>query len=193
MNQPDTPAFRAENAHAPERFLAQLEVLFSAAQIEQRVRELAAELSEVYRSQNLVMVPILRGSIMFAADLLRYMTLYPEVEFINASSYGNALVSSGEVRLFWPPDLDLRGKDVLIVEDIVDSGTTLRHLADRVAAWDPATLRYISLLYKDRGGEGWPVDWFGFSIPDVFVVGYGLDYRQRFRNLPYIAKVNAKA
>ncbi len=167
-----------------------LAVLFTAEAIQARVQELAVEISQVYQGKDLVIVPILRGSVVFAVDLMRYLTVYPEVEFISASSYGNAMVSSGRVNIHMHEHLDLYSKDVLIVEDIVDTGRTLKHIAETVQAFHPTSLRYVSMLYKDLPDqEGWPVDWFGFHIPDIFVVGYGLDYQQRFRNLPYIAEL----
>ena len=190
---PVKPPAAALSTAAAEAFLEDVDVLFPAERIQQRVQELARAISLTYRDQPLVVVPILRGSLMFATDLLRYMSIYPEVEFINASSYGNATMSSGHVQLFWPPHMDLKGKNVLIVEDIVDSGRTLRHIAQECGALEPASMRYAALLYKDRGPDSWPVEWFGFAIPDVFVVGYGLDYRQRFRNLPYIGQIPSNA
>ena len=170
--------------------LENLKVLYSADTIQARVQELAAEVSQAYRGKDLVIVPILRGSVVFAADLMRHLTVYPAVEFISASSYGNALVSTGRVNIHMHENLDLHDRDVLIVEDIVDTGRTLKHIAETVQAFHPASIRYISMLYKDLPDEeGWPVDWFGFRIPNTFVVGYGLDYQQRFRNLPYIAEL----
>ncbi len=170
--------------------LTQLAVLFPSDVIQARVRELAGEVSRAYQDKDLVLVPVLRGSVIFAVDLMRYLTIYPAVEFISASSYGDAMVSSGRVNIHLHEHLDLYNKDVLIVEDIVDTGRTLKHIAETVQAFHPASLRYISMLYKDLPNEeGWPVDWFGFRIPDTFVVGYGLDYQQRLRNLPYIAEL----
>lgn len=151
---------------------------------------MGAAISEYYEGKDLVVVPLLRGSFMFAADLLRSLSIYPAVEFINASSYGNSRVSSGQVRFYWPPDLDLEGRNVLIVEDIVDSGNTLAEIVRQAQVLKPASMRYVTLLYKDRGPGSWPVDWYGFKIADEFVIGYGLDYRQQFRGLPYIAVLN---
>ncbi len=171
-------------------FMDNLRVLYSAEVIQARIQELAAEISRAYRERDLVLVPILRGSVVFAVDLMRHLTIYPEIEFISASSYGNAMVSSGRVNIHLHESLDLYNKHVLIVEDIVDTGRTLKHIAETVQAFHPASLRYVSMLYKDLPEEeGWPVDWYGFRIPNTFVVGYGLDYQQRFRNLPYIAEL----
>ncbi len=174
-------------------FLAGIKVLLTAQEIQTRIQEIGAEISHAYAGQALVVVPLLRGSFIFAADLLRHMTIHPQVEFINASSYGNHMVSSGTVKFYWPPGLDLEGKDVLIVEDIVDSGTTLARIEQQAKILKPASMRYVALLYKDRGPDSWPVDWYGFKIPDVFVVGYGLDHQQLFRNLPYIGVVEPTA
>ena len=174
-----------------EEFLARVRVLITAEAIQARIQEMGAEISQAYAGKELVVVPLLRGSFIFAADLLRNMTIHPQVEFINASSYGNSMVSSGTVRFYWPPGLDLAGKDVLVVEDIVDSGTTLARIEQQAKVLKPASMRYVSLLYKDRGPDSWPVDWYGFKIPDVFVVGYGLDYQQLFRNLPYIGAMGS--
>ncbi len=176
-----------------EEFLAGVGVLITAEAIQARIQEMGAEISQAYAGKELVVVPLLRGSFIFAADLLRSMTIHPQVEFINASSYGNRMVSSGTVRLYWPPGLDLAGKEVLVVEDIVDSGTTLARIEQQAKVLKPTSMRYVSLLYKDRGPDSWPVDWYGFKIPDVFVVGYGLDHQQLFRNLPYIGVVGSSA
>ena len=168
-------------------------MLFTAEEIQERIKEMGVEISRAYAGKKLVVVPLLRGSFIFAADLLRNMTIHPQVEFINASSYGNNMVSSGTVRFYWPPGLDLEGKDVLVVEDIVDSGTTLTRIVQQARVLKPASMRYVSLLYKDRGPESWPVDWYGFKIPDVFVIGYGLDHQQLYRNLPYIGAISNSA
>lgn len=188
----DTIISPHNNDVAQERkeFLAGVKVLITADEIEARIKVMGAEISQAYADKNLVVVPLLRGSFIFAADLLRNMTIHPQVEFINASSYGNDMVSSGTVRFYWPPGLDLEDKDVLVVEDIVDSGTTLTRIVQQAKILKPASMRYVSLLYKDRGPDSWPVDWYGFKIPDVFVVGYGLDHQQLYRNLPYIGAVS---
>lgn len=178
-----------ENSHAD--FFDNIEILFTGDQIQRRVKELAVDVSQAYAGQDLVIVPILRGSVLFAMDLLRHLTLYPELDFISASSYGSALKSSGRVTIKLVSDLDIRNKHVLIVEDIVDTGRTLNNIIAYLGNREPASLRCISMFYKELadGSSAAPPDWFGYIIPDVFVVGYGLDYQQRFRNLPYIAKL----
>ena len=168
-------------------FLDRIEPLFSTQQIQNRVKSMAEELSEYFGDKELVLVVVLRGSLVFAVDLLRYMTIYPEVEFLSASSYGNNLRPGNTVEIYMRPDLDLEGKELLVVEDIVDTGQTLRQIAARLDTMNPASVRYISMLYKRLPNQAnWPVDWFGFEIPDLFVIGYGLDYRQKYRNLPWI-------
>ena len=168
-------------------FLDRIELLFSTEQIQDRVKSMAEELSKYFGDRKLVLVVVLRGSLIFAVDLLRYMTIYPEIEFLSASSYGNKLRSGNTVEIYMRPDLDLEGKELLVVEDIVDTGQTLRQIAARLDTMNPASIRYISMLYKRLPNQtNWPVDWFGFEIPDLFVIGYGLDYRQKYRNLPWI-------
>lgn len=168
-------------------FLDRIEPLFSAEQIQDRVKSMAEELSAFFGDKELVLVVVLRGSLVFAVDLLRYMTIYPEVEFLSASSYGNNLRPDNTVEIYMRPDLDLEAKELLVVEDIVDTGQTLRQIAARLDTMNPASVRYISMLYKRLPNRSnWPVDWFGFEIPDLFVIGYGLDYRQKYRNLPWI-------
>ena len=168
-------------------FLDRIEPLFSTEQIQARVKSMAEELSEYFGDKELVLVVVLRGSFVFAVDLLRYMTIYPEVEFLFASSYGNNLQPGNTVEIYMRPDLDLEDKELLVVEDIVDTGQTLRQIAARLDTMNPASVRYISMLYKRLPNQAsWPVDWFGFEIPDLFVIGYGLDYRQKYRNLPWI-------
>lgn len=168
-------------------FIEKLEPLLTEEEVQNRVKALAEELSVFYKDTELVLVVILRGSLLFAVDLIRYMTIYPEVEFLSASSYGNNLRPGNTVEVYLRPDLDLKDKELLVVEDIVDTGETLRQISARLATMNPATVRYVSLLYKRLPNQPvWPVEWFGFEIPDLFVVGYGLDYRQKYRNLPWI-------
>ena len=158
-----------------------------AARIEALSREIKAEFAD---TDKLVVVGLLRGSFVFIADLVRELDLPVEVDFIEASSYGDAMESSREVRIL----KDLRGgienRDVLLVEDIVDTGHTLAHVTQLLANRQPRRLKTICLLDKPTRREA-PVkaDWTGFEIPDEFVVGYGIDYAQRNRNLPYIGKV----
>jgi hypoxanthine phosphoribosyltransferase len=158
-----------------------------AARIESLCREIQAEFAD---TDKLVVVGLLRGSFVFIADLVRELDLPIEVDFLEASSYGNSTESSREVRIL----KDLRGaieaRDVLIVEDIVDTGHTLNHVTRLLESRKPARLKTIALLDKPSRREvDFKADWTGFEIPDEFVVGYGIDYAQRNRNLPYIGKV----
>nr|WP_246399913.1 hypoxanthine phosphoribosyltransferase [Amaricoccus macauensis] len=165
--------------------------MISAKAIAARVESLAREISEFYAGTNkLVVVGLLRGSFIFIADLVRELDLPVEVDFLEASSYGNAMVSSREVRILKDLRAGIEGRDVLLVEDIVDTGRTLSHVLAILNTRRPARLEVCALLDKPSRRE---VDvkarWTGFEIPDEFVVGYGIDYAQRNRNLPYIGKV----
>lgn len=158
-----------------------------AARIEKLAREIQAEFAD---TRKLVVVGLLRGSFIFIADLVRELDLPVEVDFLEASSYGNAMESSREVRILKDLRAPIEGRDVLVVEDIVDTGHTLTHVMGLLRARDPARLRSIALLDKPSRREA-PIkaDWIGFDIPDEFVVGYGIDYAQRNRNLPFIGRV----
>lgn len=169
----------------------EIDVLISAKAIAARIEELAREIEARFEdTDKLVVVGLLRGSFMFIADLLRELNLPVEVDFLEASSYGNEMTSSREVRIL----KDLRGeigrRDVLVVEDIVDTGFTLSHVLSLLKSRDPKRLETIALLDKPvRREVEISATWTGFEIPDYFVVGYGIDYAQRNRNLPYIGAV----
>lgn len=163
------------------------EVLISEEQLAQRTAELAEELRQIYRGQDLVLVGVLKGAIMFITDLARRMKLPLEMDFMAVSSYGNATQSSGVVRITKDLDSSIEGRNVLVVEDIVDSGMTLRYLLEYLRNRNPATLRVCTLLNKQVPRKASvTVEHVGFEIPNRFVVGYGLDYAERYRNLPYI-------
>ncbi|TNF18157.1 MAG: hypoxanthine phosphoribosyltransferase [Rhodobacteraceae bacterium] len=168
-----------------------IDQMISAKTIAARIEELCTEIRREFAdTEKLVVVGLLRGSFVFIADLVRELDMPVEVDFIEASSYGSAMVSSREVRIL----KDLRGaiesRDVLVVEDIVDTGHTLSHVTSLLKSRHPAKLKTIALLDKPSRREvDFKADWVGFSIPDEFVVGYGIDYAQRNRNLPYIGKV----
>jgi len=169
----------------------EIDQMISAKQIAARVEELAGEISrEFAATDKLVVVGLLRGSFIFIADLVREIDLPLEVDFLEASSYGNSTQSSREVRVLKDLTGKIAGRDVLVVEDIVDTGFTLHHVLQMLLARNPARLEVCALLDKPSRRE---VDirarWTGFEIPDEFVVGYGIDYAQRNRNLPYIGKV----
>lgn len=165
--------------------------LISAKAIAARIEDLASEIrAEFADTDQLVVVGLLRGSFVFIADLVRELHLPVEVDFIEASSYGNEMTSSREVRILKDLRAGIEGRDVLLVEDIVDTGFTLSHVLRLLEGRKPRKLRTIALLDKPvRREVDLRADWIGFEIPDEFVVGYGIDYAQRNRNLPYIGKV----
>lgn len=167
------------------------EVLLTAEQIQGRVAELGAEISRDYAGRDLLLIGILKGAVVFLSDLLRHITIPVQVDFMAVSSYGAATLSSGVVRILKDLDEGVEGREVLVVEDIIDTGLTLRYLRENLQARRPASVRICTLLDKpDRRVVEVPVDYLGFRIPDRFVVGYGLDCKEYFRNLPYIAAVD---
>ena len=174
----------------PQRPYA-IDQLISAKSIAARIESLAREIgAEFAGTDKLVVVGLLRGSFVFIADLVRELDLPVEVDFLEASSYGDSMVSSREVRILKDLRAAIEGRDVLVVEDIVDTGHTLHHVTNFLLTRHPARLRTIALLDKPSRREvDFKADWIGFSIPDEFVVGYGIDFAQRNRNLPYIGKV----
>lgn len=159
-------------------------VLFSEEAIAARVRALGEELSERFRGERPVMVGVLKGASFFLVDLCRRMTCPLDMEFFSVSSYGNGSSSSGAVRLLHDLEHDIAGRHVVIVEDIIDSGLTVKYLKELFSARSPASLTSVAFLQKP--GASQPVDLCGFSAPDEFLVGYGLDYAENYRNLPYI-------
>ncbi len=165
--------------------------MISAKSIAARIETLARKIEADFEgTDKLVVVGLLRGSFVFIADLVREIDLPIEVDFLEASSYGNAMASSREVRILKDLRGEIAGRDVLVVEDIVDTGHTLHHVVKLLRSREPARLKTIALLDKPSRREvDIKADWIGFEIPDEFVVGYGIDYAQRNRNLPYIGKV----
>ena len=168
-----------------------IDQLISAKAIAARIEDLAREIERDYAgTDKLVVVGLLRGSFVFIADLVREVDLPIEVDFLEASSYGDAMESSREVRILKDLRGRIEGRDVLVVEDIVDTGHTLSKVTEYLATRQPRRLRTIALLDKPSRREvDFKADWIGFSIPDAFVVGYGIDYAQRNRNLPFIGAV----
>lgn len=161
--------------------------LFTVEQIHNRVREIAAAISSDYEGKDILVVGILRGAFMFMSDLVRAIKVPVVIDFIIASSYVKT-DSTGEIKIHYDIREDIADKDILLIEDIVDSGVTLNHLRERILARRPKSLKICALLdKKERRLVDVPLDYVGFSIPDEFVVGYGLDYDNNFRNLPYIA------
>jgi hypoxanthine phosphoribosyltransferase len=168
------------------------DVLVSAEQLQRRVRELGAEISRDYAGGTLLLVGVLKGAVFFLADLMRAIDIAVEVDFMAVASYGSATDSSGVVRILKDLDVAIEGRDVLIVEDIVDSGLTLQYLLRNLGARDPRTLGVCALLTKPARREvELPIRYVGFEIPDAFVVGYGLDHDERHRNLPFVAALEA--
>ena len=166
------------------------EVVFDEETIRTRVRELGREISREYsEADRLVMIGVLKGSFLFMADLARALDVTFEVDFLMASSYGDATVSSGEVTFLYEPKTDLEGRAVLLVEDIVDSGTTLSALIPRLEERGASRVEVVTLLHKRLTNGVFEPRWVGFDAPKSFLVGYGLDHAEAFRHLPYIASL----
>tara|TARA_B100001175_G_C19297988_1_gene536786 strand:+ start:43 stop:567 length:525 start_codon:yes stop_codon:yes gene_type:complete len=168
-----------------------VETLIKDTEIKTRVQELGFEISKHYlNTKKLVVVGLLRGSFMFIADLVRTLEIPVEVDFITVSSYGSEMISSGNVKILKDLDGDIKGHDVLLVEDIVDTGKTLEAVIEMLETRMPSSISVCALLNKQsRRTANISAKWVGFEIPDEFVVGYGIDYDQRNRNLPFIGKV----
>jgi hypoxanthine phosphoribosyltransferase len=163
-------------------------ILVSQDELSHRIRELGAEVSRDYEGKDLLLLGILKGAVFFLSDLMRRLTVPAEVDFMAIASYGSATKSSGVVRTLKDLDRPIEGRDVLIVEDIVDSGLTLRYLLANLGGRNPRSLQVCTLLAKPEARVvDVPVKYVGFEIPNEFVIGYGLDYQQRYRNLPYVA------
>ena len=164
-----------------------------AEELKRRIRELGAEISRDYAGRDLIMIGVLKGAVLFLADLMRELTVPCEVDFMALSSYGSATDSSGVVRILKDLDSSIENRNVLIVEDIIDSGLTLQYLLRNLRARDPASLEVCSLLTKpDRRRVELPIRYVGFEIPNRYVIGYGLDYAQRYRNLDCVAVLNER-
>jgi hypoxanthine phosphoribosyltransferase len=169
------------------------ETLVGADELRKRVAELGAEISRDYADKDLVLVGILRGAVLFLADLMRELTVPCEIDFMAVSSYGSNTDSSGVVRIMKDLDSSIEGRDVLIVEDIIDSGLTLQYLLRSLGARDPASLEVCSLLTKpERRRVDLPIRYVGFEIPNKFAIGYGLDHAQRYRHLSYVASLSSE-
>ena len=187
-------------AHSPDPYEGDIKsVLLSEEQIQFRTAELAAQIADTYRAaigesgQDLLLVTVLKGAVMFVTDLARSIPLPTQLEFMAVSSYGSSTSSSGVVRILKDLDRDINDRDVLIVEDIVDSGLTLSWLLRNLATRQPRSLRVCTLLRKpDAVRADVDIEYVGFDIPNEFVVGYGLDYAERYRDLPYIGTLDPK-
>jgi hypoxanthine phosphoribosyltransferase len=163
------------------------EVLIDRDVLQQRIQELGEQISTDYAGRDLLLIGVLKGAVFFMADLMRNLTIPCEIDFMAISSYGDSTDSSGVVRILKDLDINIEGRDVLIVEDIIDSGLTLSYLMRNLEAREPASLEICSLLTKPERREAEvPVRYIGFEIPNRFVIGYGLDFAERYRNLPYV-------
>jgi hypoxanthine phosphoribosyltransferase len=163
------------------------EILIDEETLSARVAELGAEVSADYEGRDLLLIGVLKGAVFFMADLMRHLTVACEVDFMAISSYGDATDSSGIVRILKDLDISIEGRDVLVVEDIIDSGLTLSYLIRNLESREPASLEVCALMTKPSRREiDVRVRYVGFEIPNKFVVGYGLDFAERYRNLPYV-------
>jgi len=170
------------------------EVLIETDALRGRIAELGAEISVDYAGRDLLLIGVLKGAVFFMADLMRKLTIPCEVDFMAISSYGASTDSSGVVRILKDLDINIEGRHVLVVEDIIDSGLTLSYLMRNLESREPATLEVCALLTKpDRREIEVPVRYVGFEIPNRFVIGYGLDFGERYRNLPYVAVLSDDA
>lgn len=162
-------------------------ILISEEEIKNKVKELADVLTEEYKDKNPLLVCVLKGGMPFMADLIKEMNIYLEIDFMDVSSYGSELVSSGEVKILKDLDTSVEGRHVVFVEDIIDTGGTLSYLKDLFKYRKAESVKIVTLLDKPSGRKkDIEADWIGFSVPDAFVVGYGLDYIENYRNLPFI-------
>lgn len=165
-----------------------LETLFSAEQIQMRIKEIGAEITRDYAGKNPLLIGVLKGACFFLSDLLRAIDTRLSIEFMAISSYGSSTRTSGEVRILKDLDVAVEGRDIIVVEDIVDTGLTLSYLLANLKSRGAATVKLVALLDKfERRERPVEIDYLGFQIPDHFVVGYGLDFAERYRNLPFIA------
>jgi hypoxanthine phosphoribosyltransferase len=164
------------------------EILVGAEDLSRRVKELADQISSDYADKDLLLIGVLKGAVFFVSDLMRHLDIPVEVDFMAVASYGSATRSSGVVRILKDLDAAIEGRDVLIVEDIVDSGLTLQYLLRNLAGRNPRSLEVCALLIKpERRKVDLHTRYVGFEIPDRFAIGYGLDHAERYRNLPYVA------
>jgi hypoxanthine phosphoribosyltransferase len=168
-------------------------LLFSEEQIQNRIKELAHQISSDYKSSLPVFIGVLNGSFLFMSDLIRYLTINCEIDFFKLSSYGDAKISSGDVKLLKELNCEVNHRDIIIVEDIVDTGLSIKYIAELFAEKSPNSMKVVSLLVKPGSLKyNVKIDYIGFKIPDKFVIGYGLDFAQKYRNLRgiYVLKEN---
>jgi hypoxanthine phosphoribosyltransferase len=178
---------------ATELDRAVTEVLIDQDALQRRIAELGEEISADYTGRDLLLVGVLKGAVFFMADLMRGLSIPCEIDFMAISSYGDSTDSSGVVRILKDLDINIEGRDVLVVEDIIDSGLTLSYLMRNLEAREPASLEICALLTKPERREiEVPVRYVGFEIPNRFVIGYGLDFGERYRNLPYVGVLDPR-
>jgi hypoxanthine phosphoribosyltransferase len=178
---------------ATELEAAVTEVLIDQEALQRRIAELGDEISADYAGRDLLLVGVLKGAVFFMADLMRGLSIPCEIDFMAISSYGDSTDSSGVVRILKDLDINIEGRDVLVVEDIIDSGLTLSYLMRNLEAREPASLEICALLTKPERREiEVPVRYVGFEIPNRFVIGYGLDFGERYRNLPYVGVLDPR-
>lgn len=164
------------------------EILITEEELAQKVGQLATQLATEYKDKNPLVICVLKGAALFMSDLVKRMNIHLEMDFMDVSSYGSAAHSSGEVKIIKDLDTTVEGRDVLIVEDIIDTGLTLKYLVDLLEHRRAKSVKVVTLLNKaERRKADLVPDYVGFDVPDAFVVGYGLDYAEKYRNLPYIA------
>ncbi|HOA33683.1 MAG: hypoxanthine phosphoribosyltransferase [Clostridiales bacterium] len=162
-------------------------ILLSKEELDEAVKRLGRQISEDYRERNLLLVSVLKGSVVFMADLMRAIDIPCRIDFMCVSSYGSGTKTSGTVRILKDLDIDIEGYDLLLVEDILDSGKTLSYITEILLARNPKSIRICTLLDKpDRRQVDLTAEYTGYTIPDEFVVGYGLDYDEKYRNLPFV-------
>jgi hypoxanthine phosphoribosyltransferase len=170
--------------------LDQLKIIIKEEQLKKRIKKLADEISNDYKDKNPVLVGILKGSFIFMADLTRQLKMPHQIDFISVASYGSGKQASGVVKWLKDLSINIEGKHVIIVEDIIDSGLTLNYIRNNLLTRNPKSLKIVTLLNKKKKRKiKIPLKYVGFSIPDEFVVGYGLDYDEKYRNLPYIVQL----
>lgn len=163
------------------------EVLISEEEIQKRIKELGAVLTEEYQDRFPLVIGVLKGAMLFMSDIVKNMDIHLEMDFMDVSSYGNSTVSSGEVKIIKDLNTSVEGRDIIIIEDIIDSGLTLNYLVELLHYRKAKSIKIVTLLDKPTGRKvDLYADLVGFDVPDAFVVGYGLDYAERYRNLPYI-------
>ncbi len=170
--------------------MEKIEILFSKKEIEDRICEMANQINQEYNNDEVILIGVLKGSFIFIADLIRKLNVKNNVDFISVSSYGDKTETSGVVRLIKDLDHDISGKNIIVIEDIVDTGLTLKYLVDLLEQREPKSIKICTLLNKVcRRRVELNIDYIGFDIDDYFVVGYGIDYAQKYRSLEYIGNV----